>query len=76
VRPWFPSARRDAIRASSTATARTWISSHHYENEPFWYGVTRLGDDRRLGTAPAVEGVPTSPTCRRLGQEATLGAAS
>jgi sterol desaturase/sphingolipid hydroxylase (fatty acid hydroxylase superfamily) len=40
---------------------------HHFKNEREWFGVTRLEADRLLGTAPAAEGVPTSPTARTLG---------
>ncbi|MDQ6648651.1 MAG: sterol desaturase family protein [Actinomycetota bacterium] len=39
---------------------------HHYRNEHYWYGVTgRLGD-KVLGTNPARDDVPVSPTCRTL----------
>jgi hypothetical protein len=40
---------------------------HHYKNEHYWFGVTRLGADRWLGTHPERDAVPTSPTCRTLG---------
>jgi hypothetical protein len=40
---------------------------HHFKNERYWYGVTMLGGDRLLGTAPALGAVPTSPTARNLG---------
>ncbi len=39
---------------------------HHYKNEHYWFGVTRRAADRWLGTRPAPEAVPTSPTCRAL----------
>jgi Fatty acid hydroxylase len=39
---------------------------HHFKNERYWYGVTRLAADRWLGTAPAFRSVPTSPTARSL----------
>jgi hypothetical protein len=39
---------------------------HHFKNEHYWYGVTRLGGDRLLGTGPAPTAVETSPTARRL----------
>ncbi len=39
---------------------------HHFRNEHFWYGVTRLGGDRLFGTAPAVASVAVSPTARTL----------
>jgi hypothetical protein len=47
---------------------------HHFKNEHFWFGVSMLGGDRLLGTAPPFATVETSPTCRSLGLEATLGA--
>jgi hypothetical protein len=40
---------------------------HHYKNEHYWFGVTRLRADRWLGTQPEHDAVPTSPTCRTLG---------
>lgn len=40
---------------------------HHFKNEHYWYGVTTLGGDRLLGTAPEPGAVPTSPTARSLG---------
>lgn len=39
---------------------------HHFKNERYWHGVTRLAGDRFLGTAPAPESVPLSRTCRSL----------
>jgi hypothetical protein len=39
---------------------------HHFRNEHFWYGVTRLGGDRLFGTAPDVARVTVSPTARTL----------
>ena len=39
---------------------------HHFKNEHDWFGVTRLGGDRLLGTGPALGAVPTSPTARSL----------
>lgn len=39
---------------------------HHFRNEHYWYGVTRLGGDRLLGTGPPAEDVAASPTCRAL----------
>jgi len=39
---------------------------HHFKNEHYWYGVTMLGGDRLLGTAPEPGAVPTSPTARSL----------
>lgn len=42
---------------------------HHCKNEHYWYGVTMLSGDRLLHTAPALDEVPTSATCRTLGME-------
>jgi hypothetical protein len=39
---------------------------HHFKNEHYWYGVTRRGGDRWLGTDPDPRAVPTSPTARQL----------
>lgn len=39
---------------------------HHFKNEHYWFGVTMLGGDRLLRTAPAVAAVPTSPTARSI----------
>jgi hypothetical protein len=39
---------------------------HHFKNEHYWFGVTMLGGDHLLGTAPAALDVPTSPTARSL----------
>lgn len=48
--------------------ARLWTNHrlHHFKNEHYWYGVTMLGGDRLLRTAPERDAVPTSPTCRNL----------
>jgi hypothetical protein len=39
---------------------------HHFKNEHYWFGVTMLSGDRWLGTGPAHDSVPTSPSCRAL----------
>ncbi len=46
---------------------------HHCKNERYWFGVTMLGGDRLMRTAPDLGDVPTSATCRTLGMEDTLG---
>jgi hypothetical protein len=40
---------------------------HHFKNEHYWYGVTRLEGDRLLGTDPVPDSVPPSETARTLG---------
>ena len=40
---------------------------HHFKNEHYWYGVSMLGADRPLHTAPRPEAVKKSDTCRTLG---------
>ena len=52
----------------SAAYRRLWKSHrlHHFKNEHYWMGVTRLGADWLLGTTPDQTAVPTSPTCRQL----------
>ncbi len=63
---------------TSTYYRRLWRNHrlHHFKNEHYWFGVTMLGGDRLLGTAAARDRVATSPTCRTLGQETTLGLSS
>jgi hypothetical protein len=40
---------------------------HHYKNEHYWFTVTTTNTaDRLLGTQPAANEVPTSPTARDL----------
>jgi len=46
---------------------------HHFKNEHYWYGVTRLEADWALRTAPDREAVETSPTARTLHGEPTAG---
>ena len=57
---WIPKTR--AYRA-------LWLNHrlHHYKNEHYWFGVTRLRADQLLRTQPERDAVPTSPTCRTLG---------
>jgi hypothetical protein len=40
---------------------------HHFRNEHYWFGVTRVEADRWLRTAPDPNAVPSSPTARTLG---------
>jgi hypothetical protein len=40
---------------------------HHFKNEAYWYGVTRLEGDRWLGTSADPARVPHSATARALG---------
>ena len=40
---------------------------HHFKSERHWYGVSMTLGDRILGTAPALDSIPTSPTVRTLG---------
>ena len=58
-------------RPKSWLYDRLWRNHrlHHCKNENYWFGVTMLSGDRLLGTAPAVEDVATSKTCRTLGLE-------
>ena len=39
---------------------------HHFKNEHYWFGVTRLRGDHLLRTHPDVAAVETSETCRDL----------
>lgn len=58
----------------SWAYKRIWRAHrlHHYKNENYWFGVTSHAGDRVLGTFPAKDAVPTSPTCRDLGRSGSL----
>lgn len=40
---------------------------HHYRNENYWFGVSRIGADRLFGTAPAKADVERSDTVLTLG---------
>jgi hypothetical protein len=40
---------------------------HHFRNEHYWFGVTRVEADRWLRTDPDPRAVPSSPTARTLG---------
>ncbi len=40
---------------------------HHYRNERYWFGVSRISADRLLGTAPAKADVERSDTVLTLG---------
>lgn len=40
---------------------------HHYRNEHYWFGVSRIGADRLFGTAPAKADVERSDTVLTLG---------
>jgi hypothetical protein len=42
---------------------------HHFRNERYWFGVTINVGDHVLGTFPAKDAVPVSPTARTLGVE-------
>lgn len=52
----------------SSLYRRLWRNHrlHHFKNEHYWMGVSRIGADRLLGTAPDPANVTTSPTCRDL----------
>lgn len=48
---------------------------HHFKNENYWYGVTRIEGDWLLKTAPDAGDVESSPTARNLmGRESTAEA--
>jgi sterol desaturase/sphingolipid hydroxylase (fatty acid hydroxylase superfamily) len=61
------------VKPESRYYQRLWRNHrlHHFKNEHYWYGVTMLGGDRWFGTAPPRDSVPTSPTARDLGLEAS-----
>jgi hypothetical protein len=39
---------------------------HHFRNENYWYGVSRLFGDKVFGTSPAKNDVPLSATCKAI----------
>jgi hypothetical protein len=55
----------------SSTYRRIWRAHrwHHFRNEHHWFGVTIHTADRLLGTYPAKDDVPLSPTARTLGAE-------
>jgi hypothetical protein len=73
---WFHFLIHTRYRPRSRYYQRRWRTHrlHHYKNEHYWFGVSTVAADRVLGTAPDLRAVPTSATCRTLGQTATLGA--
>jgi hypothetical protein len=56
------------VMPRTAAYQRLWRNHrlHHFKNEHYWFGVTMLTGDRLLGTAPALQDVATSRTCREL----------
>lgn len=40
---------------------------HHFRNENYWYGIITPVSDKVLGTFPAKDDVPPSPTVKNLG---------
>jgi hypothetical protein len=60
------------VMPRSALYQRLWRNHrlHHFKNEHYWFGVTMLSGDRLLHTAPALNSVATSGTCRELLGEA------
>jgi hypothetical protein len=56
------------VQPRSRYYQRLWRNHrlHHFKNEHYWYGVTRLEGDRLLRTAPNPEHIEVSPTARTL----------
>ena len=56
------------VQPRSPYYQRLWKNHrrHHFKNEHYWFGVTMLGGDRLLRTAPDLASVATSPTARTL----------
>ena len=65
---WVHFLTHTRVRPRSAFYRRLWRNhrQHHFKNEHYWFGVTMLGGDRLLRTAPEVSAVPSSPTCRNL----------
>ncbi len=57
------------VTPSSRLYQRLWRNHrlHHFKNERYWFGVTRLEGDWVLRTAPPANAVPISATARTLG---------
>ncbi len=57
------------VQPRTAAYRRLWRNHrlHHFKNERYWFGVTRLGADRLLRTDPEPEAVTISKTARTLG---------
>lgn len=56
------------VQPRSRYYQRLWRNHrlHHFKNERYWYGVTRLEGDWLLRTAPNPDDVEVSPTARTL----------
>ena len=56
------------VQPRTTYYQRLWRNHrlHHFKNERYWYGVTRLEADRVFRTDPAPDHVSRSPTVRTL----------
>jgi sterol desaturase/sphingolipid hydroxylase (fatty acid hydroxylase superfamily) len=48
-------------------TLRRTHQLHHFRNEKYWYGIITPVSDKVLGTYPAKDDVPPSPTVKTLG---------
>jgi hypothetical protein len=72
---WVHYLAHTRYRPKSWLYDRLWRNHrlHHCKNEHYWFGVTMLSGDRLMRTAPALDDVPTSRTCRTLGLEDGLG---
>lgn len=72
---WWHFLVHTRVRPRSAQHRRLWRNHrlHHCKSERYWYGVSMLMGDRLLGTSPSPADVETSPTCRTLGIDDTLG---
>jgi Fatty acid hydroxylase len=61
------------VQPRSAYYQRLWKNHrrHHFKNEHYWFGVTMLGGDHLLHTAPDLADVATSKTARTLEHAAT-----
>ena len=55
-------------KPKTAAYRKLWTNHrlHHFRNENYWFGVSRLLGDQVLGTAPAKQDVPVSPTVKAI----------
>ena len=65
-------------RPQSKWYKRVWRNHrlHHFRNEHYWFGVSRLFGDKVLGADPDPAQTPISPTCMTLGIESELADAT
>lgn len=71
VYEWIHFLIHSRYRPRSRAYRYLWRSHrlHHFRNEHYWFGITAPTADIVLRTAPDKDAVPTSTTCRTIGEQ-------